>query len=172
MSLGLGSAHLSLPSPFGFLHVWLDENVHGIDRWGKESVGAVTRLQIFPRAASHSVETPLSAKVSDLLNEYLAGELSAIDQIAVAQPGSSFRQDVWSAMRTISAGTTDSYAGLAQRARRAQAFRAAASACSHNAIPLIVPCHRVITSSGAIGKYYYGTDLKIKLLQHEQALAM
>ncbi|MEY2634819.1 MAG: hypothetical protein RIS75_759 [Actinomycetota bacterium] len=170
MSQGLGGAHLSLPSPFGFLHVWLDEDLRGVDRWGKESSGAVTRLQIVSDSSFESRDTKLGRTVSKLLNEYLAGDLEAIDEIAVAQLGTGFRQEVWLAMRSIEAGTTDSYAGLAQRARRSQAFRAAASACSNNAIPLIVPCHRVITSSGAIGNYYYGTDLKINLLQHEGAL--
>lgn len=170
MTKELGSAQIALPSSFGLLYVWVDEKQTGFDRFGKESVGVVTRLRIGEVSEVESRESKLVRSVKSLLTKYLSGDLEAIEHIAVAQPGTPFRQAVWTAMREISAGSTDSYAALAHRSQHPQAFRAAASACSNNAIPLIVPCHRVVTSSGAIGKYYYGHEVKAAILRHEKAI--
>lgn len=170
MTKELGGAQIALPSSFGVLYVWVDEKLSGFDRFGKESVGVVTRLRIGEVSNIAKSDSKVVRKIEGKLTEYLNGDLEAIEHIAVAQAGTSFRQNVWKVMREISVGSTDSYAGLAHRAKHPQAFRAAASACSHNAIPLIVPCHRVVTSSGAIGKYYYGQEIKAAILRHEKAI--
>lgn len=106
--------------------------------------------------------------VAEALSAYAQGDHAALTGIAVEQPGSQYRQDVWAAMRDIPAGETVSYAELAQMAGRPQAHRAAASACANNLIAFAVPCHRVIRSDGALGGYlYYGTDTKRRLLARE-----
>jgi O-6-methylguanine DNA methyltransferase len=170
MSEQLGSAALVLPSFFGAIHVWIDERSSGRDKSGQVTEGAVTNIQIGLDSPRFVTKSHLASSVSERLDSYLAGDLAAIDAIGVAQPGTDFRQHVWAAMRNIDYGTVSSYAALAQRAEHPQAFRAAASACSHNAIPLVVPCHRVITSSGALGKYFYGQEMKAELLTHEKYL--
>lgn len=108
--------------------------------------------------------------ITDLLNDYFDGDLQAIDGITVRQPGEAFSQSAWKAMRKISPGKTLSYADLAKRAGSADAVRAAGSACARNLIAVVVPCHRVVRTGGALGNYAYGLAAKEWLLRHEGAL--
>ena len=108
--------------------------------------------------------------VSDLLNDYFDGDLKALDGISVRQPGERFSQSAWRAMRKISPGKTISYADLAKKSGSPDAIRAAGSACARNLIALVVPCHRIVKSGGALGNYAYGLGAKEWLLRHEGAL--
>ena len=108
--------------------------------------------------------------ITDKLEDYFDGELKAINAIKVKQPGGEFSQSAWSAMRRIKAGTTESYSDLAYRAGSPAAVRAAGSACAKNKIALIIPCHRIIKTGGAIGAYGWGVNKKVWLLEHEGAL--
>lgn len=107
------------------------------------------------------------AGITDKLHNYFDGELTAINSIAVKQPGGNFSQAAWASMRKIKAGKVESYADLAYRAGSPAAVRAAGSACAKNKIAVIVPCHRIIKSGGAIGAYGWGVNKKIWLLEHE-----
>lgn len=73
-------------------------------------------------------------------------------------------------MRKVSAGKTISYAELAKKAGSPDAIRAAGSACARNQVVIVVPCHRIVKSGGALGNYAYGLDAKEWLLRHEGAL--
>ena len=108
--------------------------------------------------------------ISDLISDYFDGDLNALDAIKVRQPGASFSQAAWKAMRRVKAGKTMSYADLADRAGSPSAVRAAGSACAKNAIVLIVPCHRIVKTGGALGNYAYGLNKKEWLLRFEAAL--
>ena len=108
--------------------------------------------------------------ISELLNDYFDGNLSALNAIKVRQPGTPFSQAAWKAMRRIKAGKTMSYADLADRAGSPAAVRAAGSACAKNAIVLVVPCHRIVKTGGALGNYAYGLNKKEWLLRFETAL--
>ena len=110
------------------------------------------------------------ALISDLVDDYFDGDVEAINAISVRQPGAHFSQAAWKAMRKIKAGKVLSYADLAQRAGSPAAVRAAGTACAKNAIVVIVPCHRVVKTGGALGNYAYGLDAKEWLLRHEGAL--
>ena len=110
------------------------------------------------------------AVITDLLNDYFAGDIDAINGVSVRQPGAPFSQGAWKAMRKVKAGKTLSYADLADRAGSAAAVRAAGSACAKNAIALVVPCHRIVKTGGALGNYAYGLNKKEWLLRHEGAL--
>jgi methylated-DNA-[protein]-cysteine S-methyltransferase len=105
--------------------------------------------------------------ISDLIDDYFNGDISAINGIKVSQPGGPFSQSAWKAMRKISGGKTMSYADIAERAGSPAAVRAAGSACANNAIMLVVPCHRVVKTGGALGNYAYGVSKKEWLLRHE-----
>lgn len=106
--------------------------------------------------------------ISDLLKDYFNGDITAINGIKVQQPGGTFSQDAWRAMRKVRG--TISYAELAKRAGSPAAIRAAGSACAKNAIVLVVPCHRIIKTGGNLGNYAYGLTKKEWLLKHESAL--
>lgn len=108
--------------------------------------------------------------ITDLLEDYFSGDLTALDGISVRQPGEKFSQAAWKAMRKVAPGKTISYGELAKRAGSADAVRAAGSACARNLIALVVPCHRIVKTGGALGNYAYGLRVKEWLLSHEGAL--
>ena len=108
--------------------------------------------------------------ISDLIADYFDGDISAINGILVRQPGATFSQAAWKAMRKVRAGAVITYADLADRAGSAAAVRAAGTSCAKNAIMLVVPCHRIVKSGGALGNYAYGGNKKEWLLSHEGAL--
>jgi methylated-DNA-[protein]-cysteine S-methyltransferase len=100
---------------------------------------------------------------------YFDGDLRALDEIPVYQPGAPSRQQLWAALRAVVPGTTVSYTQLAARAGNPRAPRAAGAACAYNLIAPVVPCHRALRTDGSLGGYYYGLDRKTWLLRHEGA---
>jgi methylated-DNA-[protein]-cysteine S-methyltransferase len=108
--------------------------------------------------------------ISELISDYFDGDISALNAIQVRQPGAPFSQAAWKAMKKIRPGSLISYGDLAARAGSPAAVRAAGSACAKNAIVLVVPCHRVVKTGGALGNYAYGLNKKEWLLRHEGAL--
>jgi O-6-methylguanine DNA methyltransferase len=81
--------------------------------------------------------------------------------------GTPFQQAVWSALRRIAPGATQSYAEIARAVGSPGAARAVGQACGANPIPLLVPCHRVLASGGQLGGFSGGLDWKQKLLARE-----
>jgi methylated-DNA--[protein]-cysteine S-methyltransferase len=102
------------------------------------------------------------------LRAYAGGDLLALDEIPVAQPGGEFHTAVREAMRRIPPGRTVSYSELAAMAGRPAAARAAAGACARNRVAVVVPCHRVIRGDGGLGGYAYGLEVKQALLDFER----
>ncbi|MEJ7584016.1 MAG: methylated-DNA--[protein]-cysteine S-methyltransferase [Acidimicrobiales bacterium] len=78
-----------------------------------------------------------------------------------------FRRAVIAQVSTIGYGSTATYASVARAAGSPAAVRAVGSACSHNPVPVVVPCHRVVRSDGSIGGYRGGGDAKAALLAME-----
>lgn len=106
------------------------------------------------------------------VRDYLDGDLAALDRIPAEQPGSERRRRLHAALRAVPAGTTVTYAQLAERAGMPRsAARAAGGACAKNLIAPFVPCHRVVPSTGGVGSYYYGPEVKRWLLRHEGVAA-
>lgn len=104
------------------------------------------------------------------LTRYAAGDLDALDDVEVSQPGGPFMQRAWIELRGVKAGETDSYAGLAERAGSPAAVRAAGQACARNKVAPFVPCHRILRTDGTLGGYAYGLPVKAALLEHEGSL--
>ncbi|AIL63059.1 bifunctional DNA-binding transcriptional regulator/O6-methylguanine-DNA methyltransferase Ada [Pseudomonas alkylphenolica] len=82
--------------------------------------------------------------------------------------GTAFQERVWQALRTIPAGTTASYAEIAQRIGSPKAVRAVAQACAANALAVAIPCHRVVRSDGNLSGYRWGVERKRQLLERER----
>ena len=99
---------------------------------------------------------------------YFAGRLRAFD-LPLVPNGTDFQRRVWNALREIPFGTTISYAALARRVSNAAAVRAVGAANGRNPIPIIIPCHRVIGSSGSLTGFGGGLVRKQWLLRHEGA---
>ena len=155
-------------SPIGVLNLIADEQILlGLNLSSvkalKDSVDEIDYAKGFKEVSKISV-------VSDLLSDYFAGDINALNGISVRQPGAQFSQAAWKAMRKVKAGKTISYADLADRSGSKAAVRAAGSACAKNAIALVVPCHRIVKTGGSLGNYAYGLNKKECLLRHEGAL--
>ena len=101
------------------------------------------------------------------IDAYLAGELEHFDLALDLQLVGGFRHDVLEHLCSVPYGRTESYTEAARAAGRPAAVRAAASACSHNPIPLVVPCHRVVRRDGTFGQYRGGPEVKRDLLEME-----
>ncbi len=85
--------------------------------------------------------------------------------------GTAFQLRVWQALRAIPAGTTLSYAELAQRIGAPTAARAVARACAANHLAVAIPCHRVVRTDGALSGYRWGIERKRELLRREAGAA-
>jgi methylated-DNA-[protein]-cysteine S-methyltransferase len=131
----------------------------------RELDDAVRRL---PDRVPVQVDDP-DPRIAQVLADYALGDPTALDRVSVQQPGTPFRQQVWTSMRTIGFGDVDSYAELAERSGSPRAYRAVGTTCAENLVALFVPCHRVVASNG-IGGYAYGRDVKRALLTHERAM--
>ena len=83
--------------------------------------------------------------------------------------GTAFQQRVWEALRQVGAGTTASYADIAERIGAPKAVRAVAQACAANSLAVAIPCHRVVRSDGALSGYAWGVERKRALLDREAA---
>lgn len=89
------------------------------------------------------------------------------DPVPVVLRGTDFQQSVWRAICAIKRGGVMSYGALARHLGKPGAARAVGAACGANPLPLLIPCHRVVTSSGHLGGYAFGLELKRKLLRSE-----
>jgi methylated-DNA-[protein]-cysteine S-methyltransferase len=112
---------------------------------------------------------PDLGRISGALRAYFDGDVTAPDDLAVAQAGGPFMQRAWKVMREVPAGSTVSYTELAAMAGSPTAVRAAGQACARNLIAPVIPCHRVLRSDGTLNGYAYGLTIKQWLLDHEHA---
>jgi AraC family transcriptional regulator, regulatory protein of adaptative response / methylated-DNA-[protein]-cysteine methyltransferase len=126
----------------------------------------------FPRAQLQQVDAgrdeflaPRVRAVADAL----AGNGAASTRIPVDLIGTAFQKRVWDALMKIPRGETRSYSELAAALDAPKAARAVASACAHNRVAIVVPCHRVIRGDGSLGGYRWGLALKQQLLGRESA---
>jgi methylated-DNA-[protein]-cysteine S-methyltransferase len=126
-------------------------------------------LQLVHTSFRPDTVVPGRPEALDVVEGYLDGDVSAIDRVRVRQLSGPFLTEAWDVLRTVPAGSPDSYAGFAARCGRPAAIRAAAQACARNAAALFVPCHRVLGSDGGLGGFRWGTPVKRWLLDHEAA---
>jgi len=108
-------------------------------------------------------------KAARELDEYFAGKRRAFTVPVDLQLAHGFRRAVLVHLREIPYGATESYTAVARAAGHPTAVRAAAGACSHNPLPVVVPCHRVVRSDGTLGEYLGGPAAKRTLLAMEAA---
>ncbi|SBW17479.1 methylated-DNA--[protein]-cysteine S-methyltransferase [Protofrankia symbiont of Coriaria ruscifolia] len=101
------------------------------------------------------------------LEAYFIGDLLAFD-VPLHPVGTPFQRAVWEAVAAIPYGATSSYAEIAKAVGRPSAFRAVGLANGRNPLPIIVPCHRVIGSSGSLTGYSGGIARKRHLLDLER----
>lgn len=102
------------------------------------------------------------------LDEYFAGERRKFT-MPLDLRGTAFQLACWNALLEIPYGETRSYAEIARAIGHPNAFRAVGMSNNRNPVAIVVPCHRVIASSGSLCGYGGGLDLKRKLLELEGA---
>jgi AraC family transcriptional regulator, regulatory protein of adaptative response / methylated-DNA-[protein]-cysteine methyltransferase len=110
------------------------------------------------------------AEFSDLLSAVVAfvDQPAKTFDLPLDIRGTLFQQKVWAALRAIPPGETASYAEIAKRIGAPASTRAVAQACAANKIAVVIPCHRVVRSDGALSGYRWGPDRKRALLDKEQ----
>jgi methylated-DNA-[protein]-cysteine S-methyltransferase len=106
--------------------------------------------------------------VAEQLAAYFRGELIEF-ALPVAAPGTPFQQRVWAALRLIPYGETRSYGEVAAEIGNPAASRAVGAANGRNPVSIVVPCHRVVGSTGRLTGYAGGLTTKEQLLAHERS---
>jgi methylated-DNA-[protein]-cysteine S-methyltransferase len=162
-----------LPSPIGDLIVVQgpDGIVHVGFHERRERALAAVAAALGPRVVASDREL---AATREVLAAYLEGSEDALPGLPVdlRLVRGAFRRAALEALHgSVARGETVTYAELARRAGNPRAVRAAGSACATNPVPLVVPCHRVLPSSGRVGAYGLGgPTVKTHLLALEGAL--
>jgi methylated-DNA-[protein]-cysteine S-methyltransferase len=156
------TVHTTMDSPVGVLTVVAtDDGIRAI-LWPDDDPARVPAGES-TGAADHPV---LAAAVTQLA-EYFAGERKDFD-LPLDPVGTRFQQQAWTALREIPYGETVSYGEQAERLGDKNKARAVGAANGKNPISIVVPCHRVIGSSGSLTGFAGGLDAKNWLLDHER----
>jgi methylated-DNA-[protein]-cysteine S-methyltransferase len=166
----LDVAYATADSPFGPL--LLARTPKGLVRVGLPNQDAEALLvdlaqRVSPRVLEAPAELDEARRELDL---YFEGKLDRFDLPLDWQLSEGFRLRVLHAIAAIPYGQTRSYTQMATTAGNERAVRAAGTACGRNPIPVVVPCHRVLRSGGALGGYGGGLPMKEGLLQLEGVL--
>ncbi len=103
------------------------------------------------------------------IDEYLLAKRTLFS-LPIITVGTDFQKEVWNKLIEIPYGKTSTYLKIATFLNKPKAARAVANANGKNAIGLVIPCHRVIESSGSLGGYGGGIAVKKRLLKLEQSL--
>jgi methylated-DNA-[protein]-cysteine S-methyltransferase len=166
----LDVAYASTDSPFGQL--LLAKTSRGLIRVGLPNQDADELLvDLAARVSPRVLEAPAELdEVRRELDLYFEGKLDSFDLPLDWRLSGGFRQRVLRAINSIPYGQTRSYTEMARKAGNERAVRAAGTACGSNPIPLVVPCHRVLRTGGALGGYGGGLPMKQALLELEGVL--
>lgn len=159
---------LAVPTRFGLVSLGFEPAAAGRDARGRRTDGGLVWLRIGRPANTLANRPSAAAKAAAAaVASWEAGEFAALDQVGVVPADSAFVEAVRGAMRRIKPGRPVSYAELAASGGRPTAIRAAASVCARNQVPIVVPCHRVVRTGGAVGNYFYGAEMKAAMLELE-----
>ncbi len=140
------------------------------DSPGRQDLLSARLARFYESPQIQDGETAILAATEQWLDSYFAGRFLPV-AFNLDLRGTPFELRVWTLMQSIAPGTTATYGELAQRLGSADAARAVGGASRRNPIGIIVPCHRVIGSSGALTGYGGGLPNKGFLLKHESAAA-
>jgi methylated-DNA-[protein]-cysteine S-methyltransferase len=124
-----------------------------------------TRVRLSELVEKHA--HPLLMKAEQQLNEYFTGRREDFS-IALDMAGTPFQKSVWEALLAIPFGQTKTYLDVARHLGNPQATRAVGAATGRNPVSIIVPCHRVIGSTGKLTGFAGGLEAKAYLLLMEQ----
>lgn len=135
------------------------------------SADGALRAILFGESGGDDEQCQVLDHAATELEQYFAGQLTEFT-VAVQPVGTEFQNDVWRAVRKVPGGETSTYAEIARQVDRPKAVRAVGAANGANPIPIIIPCHRIIGSSGDLTGYAGGLDAKLVLLRLEGSLLL
>ncbi len=141
-------------SPIGLLEIKLADSF-------------VTSVLFVEDQKSNSDLNPILGNTIEQLQQFFNGERKIFD-LPLKQNGTDFQQKVWNELLTIPFGKTWSYLQLSKKVGDVKAIRAVGTTNGKNKLAIIVPCHRVIGSDGALTGYAGGLWRKQWLLDHER----
>lgn len=151
----------TLDSPLGVLRlIGSDAGLRAV-LWPNDREGRVT-FEEEPQVGEH----PILERAAQQIEEYIADERTDFD-IPLDPIGTDFQRSVWVGLQDIPFGKTRSYGDLAADLARPGAARAVGAAAGRNPISIIIPCHRLVGSSGSLTGFAGGIDSKRWLLDHE-----
>jgi methylated-DNA-[protein]-cysteine S-methyltransferase len=166
----LDVAYANVDSPFGpLLLAATRRGVVRVSLPGYDPDEALEELaaRVSPRVLEAPARLDQARRELDL---YFEGRLTDFDLAVDWQLTDGFRKRVQQAIARIPYGQTRSYTEMARSAGNERAVRAAGTACGSNPVPIVVPCHRVLRSGGALGGYGGGLPMKEGLLKLEGIL--
>jgi AraC family transcriptional regulator of adaptative response/methylated-DNA-[protein]-cysteine methyltransferase len=163
---GMHITYTIVESPFGKLLVGATERGVCAVALGDSNDTLVKALQAdFPRAEIQAGDDMRTEWVEEIVN-HIGGALGMNTPLDVH--GTHFQQQVWALLRKIPPGSTRSYAEIAAALGNPRATRAVARACASNHLAVVIPCHRVVRTDGALGGYKWGMERKQYLLDRER----
>lgn len=152
------SATVCFSSPLGLLEVEAAEA--GVTR---VRLGALGK----PREVGDGAALECARRAKAEILEYLNGNLREFSVPFVLE-GTPFQRGVWRKLARVPYGRTSTYGEVAAELGKPRAARAVGAACRDNPVPILVPCHRIISGNGSLGGFGGGADMKQKLLKLER----
>jgi len=142
----------------GWGWVWVETTPKGVCKIGLEGP---------PSKCRTLAPDTLARKALRQIEQYLKKDHQLKLRIHLNE-GTPFQRQVWQALQKIPYGETRSYKWVAQKIKKPKALRAVGQACGANPLPLVIPCHRVVASSGKIGGFSAPLRWKHRLLSLER----
>lgn len=155
-------------SPIGKIVLASDgENIVGLWNDGQKYFGAKIRDNMIEKS-----DLPVFMRTKKWLDKYFAGKNPDVAELALAPMGSDFQMHVWDILCEIPYGSVTTYGEISKKVakrmgRKNMSAQAVGGAIGHNPISIIIPCHRVVGTSGSLTGYAGGINKKIKLLEIE-----
>lgn len=126
----------------------------------------LVKLELLDGRIEGSQDSVLLDEAEKQLQAYLRGDLQTFD-LPLKFHGTDFQEKVWKVLQTIPYGQTRSYKQVAEAIGNEKASRAVGGANNKNPLPILIPCHRVVSSHGRLVGYSLGLDVKKQLLALE-----
>ena len=158
----------TFPSPVGTITLaCYNDKLVGLWTHGQKYHG-----DTIPEAMVENNDIAVFGAAKKWLDRYFAGEKPDIADLPLAPIGGEFRQAVWKTLCEIPYGNVITYGGIAKKiaarmGRESMSSQAVGGAVGHNPISIIIPCHRVVGSTGSLTGFAGGIQMKVKLLEFE-----
>jgi len=157
-------AYKYMSSPVGRLTLVTTDNGLAAILWENDRPGRV-QLNIAAEVNDH----PVLVETERQMEEYFSGRRTQF-ALTLDVSGTAFQRQVWNALLTIPFGETRSYRQIARQIGNPSAVRAVGAANGRNPLSIVIPCHRVVGSTGALTGFAGGLDVKAHLLAFESGL--